>query len=322
MRFYISLLATLVSCILFAQQPKTVATKNLPQRPSLTKHDLKEIKKIEDTLRVLSYNTLNDSTNEGRKKACYTMIPTLVRALKINNSFYYHFDSVLSVSKVYAPDSTFRIFTWQMQQNNAFRYYGVIQMRSSEMKIFPLVDNGDTMKLHTQQILSNNNWYGCLYYNILLHVVNKKKYYTLFGYERGDFLTKRKILDVLSFDDKKQPKFGAPLFFKHEGDSAKPSRVDTFNRYFIEYKWKADPTMNYDKKLDLIVFDHLVPPNDIARDTYFTYVQDGTYEGFKWVNNHWSWLEKVFTYSIDEIDNPPIPSPLFGTPNKQPELPK
>ncbi|MBX2908101.1 MAG: hypothetical protein KF706_00600 [Chitinophagales bacterium] len=322
MRFFISLLVSLVSCILFAQQPKTVAAKSLPQRPSLTKHDLKEIQKIEDTLRILSYNTLNDSTNEGRKKACYTMIPTLVRALKINNSFYYHFDSVLSISKVYAPDSTFRIFTWQMQQNNAFRYYGVIQMRSSEMKIFPLVDNGDTMKLHTQQILSNNNWYGCLYYNILLHVANKKKYYTLFGYERGDFLTKRKILDVLSFDDKKQPKFGAPLFLKHEGDSAKPIRIDTFNRYFIEYKWKADPTMNYDKKLDLIVFDHLVPPNDIARNTYFTYVQDGTYEGFKWVNNHWSWLEKVFTYSIDESDNPPIPSPLFGTPNKQPELPK
>ena len=80
--------------------------------------------------------------------------------------------------------------------------------------------------------------------------------------------------------------------------------------------------MNYDKKLDLIVFDHLVRPRDIARDTYFTYVQDGTYEGFKWVNNHWVWLEKVFTFSIDENDNPPIPSPLFGTPHKQPELPK
>lgn len=322
MRFYILLFTTFLSITLFAQQPKTIAAKSLPQRPALTKHDLKEIKKIEDTLHVLSYNTLNDSTNEGRRKACYAMIPALVRALKINNSFYYNFDSVLSISKVYAPDSTFRIFTWQMQQNNAFRYYGVIQMRSSEMKIFPLVDNGDTMQLHTQQILSNNNWYGCLYYNILLHIVNKKKYYTLFGYERGDFLTKRKILDVLSFDDKKQPKFGAPLFYKHEGDSANPSRVDTFNRYFIEYKWKADPTMNYDKKLDLIVFDHLVPPNDIARDTYFTYVQDGTYEGFKWVNNHWSWLEKVFTFSINEIDNPPIPTPIFGTPRKQPELPK
>lgn len=319
--FSLLIIACLFSMAQSQQLPKKTANP-LPERPTLNKTDLKKIKAIEDTLKILSYLTLNDSTDEGRKKACYAMIPALVRALKIPNSFYYPFDSVLSISKVYSPDSTFRIFTWQMQQKTSFRYYGVMQMRSSEMKIFPLVDNSDTMQAHTQQILGKNNWYGCLYYNILLHIVNKKKYYTLFGYERGDFLTKRKILEVLSFNEKKEPVFGAPLFLKHEGDSAKPSRIDTFNRYFIEYKWKANPTMNYDKKLDLIVFDHLVPPNDKARDTYFTYVQDGTYEGFKWVNSHWRWLERVFTFSIDENDNPPIPAPLFGTPRKQPELPK
>jgi len=322
MQQLISLCILLLALASQAQQKPVSNTSKLPQRPTLSKHDLKQIKAIEDTLKSLSYITLNDSTDEGRKKACYTMIPTLVRALKITNSFYYPFDSVVSISKVYPPDSTFRILTWQMQQRTSFRYYGVMQMRSGEMKIFPLVDNSDTMQHQTQQILGKNNWYGCLYYNILLHIVNKKKYYTLFGYERGDFLTKRKILEVLTFNEKKEPVFGAPLFLKHEGDSAKPMRTDTFNRYFIEYKWKANPTMNYDKKLDLIVFDHLVPPRDIARDTYFTYVQDGTYEGFKWVNNHWVWLEKVFTFSIDENDNPPIPSPLFGTPHKQPELPK
>lgn len=322
MQQLISLCILLLALASQSQQKPVSNTSKLPQRPTLSKHDLKQIKAIEDTLKSLSYITLNDSTDEGRKKACYTMIPTLVRALKITNSFYYPFDSVVSISKVYPPDSTFRILTWQMQQRTSFRYYGVMQMRSGEMKIFPLVDNSDTMQHQTQQILGKNNWYGCLYYNILLHIVNKKKYYTLFGYERGDFLTKRKILEVLTFNEKKEPVFGAPLFLKHEGDSAKPMRTDTFNRYFIEYKWKANPTMNYDKKLDLIVFDHLVPPRDIARDTYFTYVQDGTYEGFKWVNNHWVWLEKVFTFSIDENDNPPIPSPLFGTPHKQPELPK
>lgn len=323
MRTFLSLLFLLgLLLVAKSQQTHSKSATHLPSKPTLSKADLKKIKAIEDTLKILSYLTLNDSTDEGRKKACYAMIPALVRALKIPNSFYYPFDSILSISKVYPPDSTFRIFTWQMQQKTSFRYYGVIQMRSTEMKIFPLVDNSDTMQAHTQQILGKNNWYGCLYYNVLLHIVNKKKYYTLFGYERGDFLTKRKILEVLSFNEKKEPVFGAPLFLKHEGDSAKPLRIDTFNRYFIEYKWKANPTMNYDKKLDLIVFDHLVPPNEKARDTYFTYVQDGTYEGFKWVNNHWRWIEKVFTFSIDENDNPPIPAPLFGNPRKQPELPK
>lgn len=39
---------------------------------------------------------------------------TLVRALQIKNSFYYPFDSVLGVSKLYAPDTSFRIITWSI----------------------------------------------------------------------------------------------------------------------------------------------------------------------------------------------------------------
>lgn len=324
MRIFISLFISILFFASESLQAQNNIVSKLQLRPSFSKQELKKLQSVEDTLKVLSFNTLNDSTDEDRKKSCYAMIPALVRALKTPNSFYYPFDSVLSISKIYPPDSAFRIFTWQMQQGTSFRYYGVIQMRSNEFKIFPLVDNGDTMETHTQQILSNSNWYGCLYYNILLHIVNKKKYYTLFGYERGDFLTKRKLLEVLSFNEKNEPVFGAPLFVKKQviEDSVAQFKTDTFNRYFIEYKWKADPTMNYDKRMDLIVFDHLVPPNEIAHDTYFTYIPDGTYEGFKWGNNQWNWIEKVFTFSIDEDDNPPIPAPLFGTPLKQPELPK
>ncbi|MDW8273563.1 MAG: hypothetical protein RMJ53_04965 [Chitinophagales bacterium] len=308
--------------VAFAQKQAKHQVSPAVQKPTIQKSDLRRLRQLEDSLKLLSYLTLNDSTDEGRKKACYTLIPTFVRALKIPNSFYYPFDSVVSVSKIYPPDSSFRIFTWQMQQGTGFRYYGFIQMKSSSLKFFPLVDKSDTMMHHTQSILNKNSWYGCLYYNILQHVVQKKKYYTLFGYERGDILTKRKILEVLHFDENKEPVFGAPFFIKIQGDSAQGLQADTFNRFFIEYKWKANPTMNYDKKHDLIIFDHLVPPNEKARDAYFTYVQDGTYEGFKWANTHWRWIEKVFTFSIDDPDNPPIPAPLFGTPRKQPELPK
>ena len=281
-----------------------------------------------DTTEYIKKRVANDTAGdhrrfENRKIACYQFIPKLISALKMDNSFYYSFDSLTELSKVYPPDSSFRILTWQMHYpKGRFRYYGVIQMRSTKVKMFPLRDLRDTLPFHTQHILTADNWYGQVYYKIVERTVNKKTYYTLFGFEAADFISRRKILDILTFDDAGRPRFGAPMFdFKYE-DSSHVKAIDTMNRFFIEYKWSASPVMNYDYNKEMIIFDHLAPPNPKAAGAYFTYVQDGTYEGFKWVGNHWQWVEKVFNFAINENDNPPIPNPKFGIPQKQPNLPQ
>src|SRR5437667_347518 len=83
----------------------------------------------------------------------------------------------------------------------------------SVAEIFPLFDAGDTLAYGTQQILGPNNWWGQLYYNIIQKTINGKNYYTTFGFEAGDLLVRRKIIDILTFDEKGMPKFGAPLFY-------------------------------------------------------------------------------------------------------------
>jgi len=80
--------------------------------------------------------------------------------------------------------------------------------------------------------------------------------------------------------------------------------------------------LNYDRDMEMIVFDHVAPPDEKAKGATFSYVPDGTYEGFVWLNDHWNWVEKVFTFAINENDNPPIPVPKFGEPKRQPQLPK
>jgi hypothetical protein len=296
--------------------PKTVVT------PVIPKNDLARLKLIEDTIHSLSNQIIFDTSLTKRKEACYSFIPKLVSALKFDNSFYYPFDSLETIARVYAPDSSFRIFTWQLVlPHGHFRYYGVIQMKSTKMKIHPLYDLSDTMPYQPQLITTNDNWYGCLYYNIIEKHIGNKPVYTLFGFEAADALTRRKVIDILTFTKEGKPKFGAPLFhFKY--DSTHIKQTDTLNRFFIEYKFTASTVLNYDKTLDLIVFDHVAPPSDKAKGATFTYVPDGTYEGFNWKNDQWNWIEKVFTFAINENDNPPIPVPLFGEPKKQPELPK
>lgn len=319
----------LISVFFAASGQKPVSTPvatNSPvfQTPTVSKADLPKLQRKEDTLKLLASTITYDTLLNNRKNACYTFIPKFVDALKTENSFYYPFDSLESISKVYAPDSTFRIFTWQLVlPKGKFRYYGVIQMKSSKLKIFPLLDLSDTMSYQPQHILSHNNWYGALYYNIIIKYVDRKPVYTLFGFEAADWATRRKVVEILSFDDNGVPRFGAPLFHYQYEDTARFYKTgDTLSRFFIEYKAKAPTVLNYDKQMEMIVFDHVAPPSQKAHGATFTYVPDGTYEGFKWNNNRWNWVEKVFTYSIDENDNPPIPAPLFGRPAKQPDLPK
>ncbi|MCW5907058.1 MAG: hypothetical protein KIS94_04310 [Chitinophagales bacterium] len=319
-----------VACVLLAQfvqgqkMNKPIAPAVVHDDRTIKKSDLAALRKMEDSLHLLSNTITYDTLLDLRQKACYTFIPKFVEALKTENSFYYPFDSLETIAKIYPPDSSFRIFTWQLVlPKGNFRYYGVIQMKSSKLKIFPLFDAGDTMTYHSQRVTTHNSWYGCLYYNIILKHIDKKPVYTLFGYEAADLLTRRKVVDILTFDDAGKPKFGAPLFyFNVEEDSFRYARKDTLTRFFIEYKYTASTVLNYDAQLEMIVFDHVAPPTDKAKGATFTYVPDGTYEGFKWANNRWNWVERVFTFAINENDNPPIPVPLFGKPKKQPELPK
>lgn len=318
-------LTVCITTFCFSQKlNKPKPTPVVKENRAISKNDLLKIKRTEDTLHLLSNEFTYDSSLTARKKSCYTFIPKFVSLLKADNSFYYPFDSFETVSKIYPPDSSFRIFTWQLVlPQGHFRYYGVIQMRSTKLKMFPLFDLSDTMQYQTQLITTNDNWYGALYYGIIQKQNDKQAVYTLFGFEGADIITRRKVVDILTFDASGKPKFGAPLFFMNQDeDSLHYKKSDTLTRFFIEYKYNASTVMNYDREKEMIIFDHVAPPTDKGRGATFSYVPDGTYEGFQWKNNRWNWVENVFTFAINENDNPPIPVPKFGEPQRQPELPK
>jgi len=338
----VALLFLTITLSAFCQKMNAPAKAKTIAPQTMSKANLQKIKLLQDSLHILSNIIVYDTIAAERRRANYAFIPKFVSALKLENSFYFPFDSFESISKIYPADSSFRIFTWQLFftvpvkipakysktgrdtvfQKPAVRYYGVIQMRSKELKIFPLYDATDTLSYGTEQVLGPQNWWGQLYYNIIQQTAGGKSYYTLFGFQTPDVLTRRKIIDILTFDDQGKPSFGAPKFYFKYNDSTSTRTGDTLSRFFIEYKGDASTVLNYDKELELIVFDHVAPPSEKSKGATFTYVPDGTYEGFKWVNDHWQWIEKVFTFAINEDDNPPIPAPLFGTPGKQPQLPK
>ena len=135
----------------------------------------------EDTIGILSFATLNDTSELNRMAACRKLILTLVAALKSENSFYYSFKQLNTISIQYPPDSSFRIFTWQLFVNdNDYRYFGAIQMNQKSLKLFPLIDRSMNFENAEDTTLTNENWYGCIYYNVLpFETVTGTKYLVL-----------------------------------------------------------------------------------------------------------------------------------------------
>ncbi len=265
-----------------AQTPKTV-------KPDSIK-DVGTIEAYEDTLAFLSFLIVNDSLEENRLLAVKKLIPTLVKALKHENSFQYPFEKLKSISIQYPADSTFRIFTWQLYvDENDYRYFGAIQMNTPSLKLFPLQDRSHEVTNVDNDILTPEKWYGSVYYNLLDFDTDEGKKYLLFGYDGFSFHTKRKLIDVLSFKNGK-PVFGAPVFASLDLENPHKPK----NRLVLTFSAAASVKLNYDGHLNMIIFDHLITGFSEVPGQGPTNLPDGSYEGYQLKNGQWIHVDKVF----------------------------
>jgi hypothetical protein len=278
--------------------------------------DLKSLIRKEDSLKHLAKSLIVDSLTAGRMRNDSLFVRTLVRALQIKNSFYHPFDSVIGISKLYAPDSTFRIFSWSLSYDDFYsRQRAAIQFKTPDgsLKLVPLRDFSEFTANPTDSIRDKDTWIGSVYYNIIKTQYNGKNYYTLFGFDDNNVRSNKKWIDVLSFDSRNIPVFGGTFSF--EMDSVKKPAL---KRYYIEYKKEASALVNYDPDLKMILVDHLISETE-ENDKPYTFVPDGDYEGFEWKNGKWVHINKVFDQKLEDGEAP-VPEPLLddkGNPNQQ-----
>lgn len=270
---------------------------------SVTKADQVQLTQKEDSLKTYADSMINAVSTAKRFRSDSIFIKTFVRALKMKNSFYYPFDSLQTVSKLYAPDSSFRIFTWQLKKDEyLYLQKGAIQMRTSDgsLKLFPLFDASMFTAKPQDSVRSRNNWIGAIYYKIISKTYKGKKYYTLLGFDDYSVGSNRKWMEVLTFNDKSEPQFGGSyISFKEDTGRIKP----TLNRFYIEYKKEARTTFNYNPELDMIIYDHLISESD-QPERKESYIPDGDFEGFKWKNGQWIHVDQVFNFKLKDNEFP------------------
>ncbi|HTM98861.1 MAG TPA: hypothetical protein VL088_08975 [Pedobacter sp.] len=259
------LLVVIVCCAFKADAQHTYNLNNTPQ-----------LNKYQDSLLILSEETFAAQEDFSRLEKNAAFIKKFITTLKITGSFNYGFDSLKRISILKATDNSFRIITWFIPLNDGtYRYYGTIQMATNDgaLKLFPLNDATNTIS-DPNALTTHKNWLGARYYEIVPVVVNgKQPYYILLGWKGNTSKTSKKVIEVLSFD-KNEPVFGRNIF---ETEKNKPLR----NRVIFEYSKKNAMTLIWDKKVNMIVFDHLVPyePNMIGKFEF--YGSDLTFDAYK-----------------------------------------
>ena len=265
---------------------------------SISSADRKQLLMKEDSLRRFADSMINAESPAIRFRADSNFVRGLVRALRTRNSFIHPFESLKTVSRLYSPDSLFRIFTWQMKKDEyVILQKGAIQMKTTDgtLKLFPLFDASMFTGKPQDSIRHRNNWIGAIYYRIIMKEHNGKKYYTLLGFDNFSISSNKKWMEILSFNTNGEPVFGGPYISFKEDSIPKPLQA----RFNIEYKKEAGTVLNYDPELDMIIFDHLISETD-QPEKKDTYIPDGDFEGFKWLNGQWVHVSKVFNFKLED----------------------
>ncbi|MEO7047383.1 MAG: hypothetical protein ABI091_18920 [Ferruginibacter sp.] len=284
---------------------------NVLNAQQINSTDLTDLQQKEDSMKAPALQIIQGRNVSDRFYADSNFTRTFIRALKTPYSFQYPFDSLITISTLYAPDSSFRIFTWQMVINeNIVRQHGAIQMNTKDgsLKLFPLIDKSDVTENIADTIGNNFGWMGAVYYKIILTRYNNHPYYTLLGYDANNIRSDKKVIEVLNFVNG-QPVFGGHYF------SIENANVYTKNiaRYILEYKKEAGPRLTFDNDLNMIVMEHLVSESNQPNKKW-TLIPDGDYQGFKWVNGKWVYVNKIFN-EITPEGKAPLPNPILANPD-------
>jgi hypothetical protein len=191
------------------------------------------------------------------------------------------------ISQLFSNDKTVGIYTWCVPtERGMYKYYGIVK---SPKETFILQDVNINNKYMTDEKFVNGKWYGAVYYDIVETSMNGKKAYTLLGNDLKGFLSNKKIIDVLSFDDEDKPVFGAEIF----------EESNTY-RLIFEYNARSSMHLVYNKKQQMIVYNLLVPTNPAVEGDYRFYIPDISCDGLIYKNGKWTRVEDVIDAILDK----------------------
>lgn len=264
----------------------------------------------ERELKNICTKLFSSKTDSEKQKYNSELLQKFEAILNEPNSFEkYEFDSLKNdMAVLRSPDNMFRIINWNLEKKDGtYEYYGFIQSKHIEIKkknfhktktetiqLYPLIDRSPEIKNPENTITDNTKWFGMLYYKIIHTKYKSKNYYTLLAKDENDKFSQKKIIDVLTFDNKGIPHFGADIF---NFQKKYPKRV------IFEYSAECSMSLKYSSKKDSIIFGHLAPTQTSLEGQFQYYCSDMSFDGFGFKKGKWNYGADVnATNDKDEND--------------------
>jgi len=242
-----------------------------------------------DTLRAAK-------TEEAKLKANEAFDKLMDFTLGEPSIFDIDFSQLKSVGVVDSPDNLVRIITWNVEYaDDQQQYNGYIVSREAigkEAKVTKLNYVRDVYNPKPTEVVTQDQWYGALYYQIIPYNKGSKDSYILLGWNGGGLNSNIKLIDVLSFTSS-GVKFGQAIF---------KTKEQTYKRFFLEHSAKSVVSLRYEPQYERIIFDHLSPENPSMVGFYDYYVPDFSYDAFTFEKAKLTFVEDVIGIS-DVTDN-------------------
>ena len=256
---------------------------------NINAQEILTLQEYNDSLRSCFNNMLIQKNDLARNKANEVIINLVKEMLSVKESFDYEIDSLQNLGIIKAPDNKFKIYSWNTNNDDGtFKYFAYLQTKGTKKKprkVFFLNDNSDKIKDPKNKILTQDNWFGSLYYDIILTKHKRKKSYILLAWDGNNIYTTKKIIEILTFD-----KDGNSLSF---GKEELPFENKTTKRIIFEYGNRMSMSLKYYKDREEIIFDHITYPDKIHEGKLEYYGPDFSYDALDVKNDKIKFLSNI-----------------------------
>ncbi len=277
---------------------------------ALAGQDTYAMKQAEDSLAAL-LKVINQTTDDSIRNGLNEEFSRqLSDALLLDLEGNYPFLSLRSLVKAPSPDNKFTMYLWNLPDSKGnHRYFGFIKIMDPQpARVLPLTDRSDSIQTPETAILDRMHWLGALYYKIIpCESRHGRPFYTLLGWSGKDPAITRKIIEILTFDDAGNPKFGLPVFPNFRGGKLtriiyRYSGTTSMSLKYEEQNIATDKKWNSKKRVfeyktrseKMIICDRLVPLDQQLEGQFQFYVAAGdVFDGFEFQNGSWNFIQGV-----------------------------
>ncbi len=278
-----------------------------------------KIKVLNDSLNVYYQQVFSKLPRVERIAANKKFSTVLETILNQVDPFSYHMDSMKFITQLNSNDNLLKLWNWNIPNDNEDgQFYCCIMAYKNKKKgkseIIKLIDISKTINAIENFVGTKDKWPGMLYFKIITHKLPTETYYTLLGWDGHNAITKRKLIDVLSFKGSGEPIFGKAIFENMAGKN--PKRIS------FEYASQLTMSIKYYEAKKMLVFDHLAPREKELEGQFQFYGPDMTYDAFQYKAGKWYFNSDVNIKNepnerTDGTENKKYNKKKMYTPNKK-----